>query len=255
MNQLQEYGFQNGNGNGPAKIFSLKPATDPITMTILNVRRECLADARVPRAVRGFFCEVLDRSLNPSCPGFVCKGTVSISDTTLARIFNVSARTVYTWKMSLAILGYIWLSQKFRTDRIPITTYNVTVLRPKTASFRQEDDGSGQHGKLRSGFANPGLGCRKPGQPGLALPGSRTAAAATENEESRAISAESGNLLRVTAEAGFRNKEAQNRVSKGTESKTVIRLGNPAGSNGVQKQGEVKRVAFGWPFWFGGPVW
>lgn len=92
MNQLQEYGFQNGNGNGE-NLFA-QAGTDPITMTILNVRRECLADSRVPRAVRGFFCEVLDRSLNPSCPGFVCKGTVSISDTTLARIFNVSARTV-----------------------------------------------------------------------------------------------------------------------------------------------------------------
>lgn len=199
MNTRQEYGLDQDHGHAP-KAFTLKPATDPITLVILELRRTLIADRRVTRPAKACFVEILDRALNSQCPGFICKGSVAISDSTLARIFGVTCRTIYTWKKLLAACGYVWLSQKFRTDRFPLTTYNVTALRPKQHDFAQDDDGSAQGANLRRAWVNPSVGARRPGQPGLHLPGSRQTAPATENAENRAISAENRVLLRQAAE-------------------------------------------------------
>ena len=197
-----------GNGNG--KIFEVKRATDPDTLAILDARRNALKEPpwRLSKSVKAFFCEVLDRSLNPSSPGFICKGVVAASDSTLARVFSVSNRTIYTWKMQLAASLYVWLSKKFRTNMEPITVYNITALRPPTEAATQDDDGAAQHGKFRRGGDprtdfSAKLGGRKPGQPSLPLPGSRQHPPGAEIVDLQGISGESRKKLRLSAEENF----------------------------------------------------
>ena len=196
------------NGNGHPKIFSLKPATDPDTLAILDARRRVLAEKRLTRSMKALFCEVLDRALNPTMRGFLCKGVVAASDTTLARHFMVSARTVYTWKYAVADLGYFWISKKFVTNHEPITVYNITALHPPKESEMQNADGASQTGPVRYGgwvdrdgkHHLGALGARTPGQPGLPLPGSRQPPPAAESASLQGISGETGKKLRVTPE-------------------------------------------------------
>ena len=162
--------------NGQPKAFSFAPATDPITLKILDTRDAALRDTRLTRSMMAFFTKVLDRSLKPSAPGFQCKGSVSCSDSFLAHEFAVSKRTVYTWKKKLQELGYVWLSYLHRTNMEPITIYNITALIPPKFTT-QESDGSSQRGAVRTGFRN-GNGARQPKQPWLGLEGSRSPAPA-----------------------------------------------------------------------------
>lgn len=163
-------GHHNGNGNG--KIFSLSPVKDPLTQRILDTRDAALGDPRLTRSMSAFFCRVLDRALNPTAPGFQCKGSISISDSNLGKFFRVSERTVYTWKKRLEALGYVWLSKLYKTNMEPITIYNITALIPPR-NVRQDEDGTSQNGSVRTGFQS-GMGARAPKQPSFPLPGSRS---------------------------------------------------------------------------------
>jgi hypothetical protein len=276
MNALHEYGFQNGqqngNGNGHAKIFSLKPATDPDTLAILDARRNATADRRLTPSMKNLFTAIVDHALHP---GFYdTKGVVTLSDSVLGQVLGKSNRTIYTLKKKLAEVGYVWLTQKFKSNMWPITTYHLTCLHKPRVSERTDSDGTYGTGKGRHAPMNPGLGARRPGQPGLPLPGSRTTHQEGESEDLLRIAGDGGETLRPTPEencgsdpkktsgesrsklragaevnfgsepkktsgesrsalpappeADCQHLETQNRVNRGTESKTVIRLGNRA---------------------------
>jgi len=170
------HGNGNGNGhNGHAKIFSLKPATDPDTLAILDARRSALAEPtdRLNRSMKACFCEILDRALDPRF--FDAKGVVTISDSVLAQTFSVSNRTIYTWKKRIEDCGYVWLTQKWKSNMWPITTYHLSCLHKPKRDGKTDTDGTYGGGRFRSAPVNPGLGARKPGQPALPLPGSRQA--------------------------------------------------------------------------------
>ncbi len=166
-------GNGHSNGNGHAKIFSLKPATDPDTLAILDARRNALAEPpdRLSRSMKVCFCEILDRALNPAF--FDSKGVVTISDSVLAQIFSVSNRTIYTWKKQLEECGYVWLSQKWKSNMWPITTYHLACLHRQRREGKTDSDGTYGTGRLRSAPVNAGEGARKPGQRFLPLPGTR----------------------------------------------------------------------------------
>ena len=184
------------------KIFELRKATDPDTLAILDARRRCLAEpkTRLNTSMKALFCEVLDRALNPTIRGFICKGVVAISDPTLARIFSVSDRSIYTWKYGVAAVGYFWLSKKATTNMEPITVYNITCLRPQGNRHDQNEDGASQSGPLRHGWSHTGTGARKPKLSILPPSGSPEGTADSKNEDLQAISGESRKNVRLTAE-------------------------------------------------------
>ncbi len=194
-------GHHNGNGNG--KIFTLKPATDPDTLLILDTRRNALAEPnhRLTRSAKACFCEILDRALHPGF--FDIKGVVTISDKILADTFRVSKRSVYSWKRMIEAAGYAWTSAKFKSNMWPITTYHISALHKKPITGKTDEDGTYGGGKLRPAPVNPGQGCRQPGQPILALAGSRMTPPETENTDLQGISALSREKLPLSAEANF----------------------------------------------------
>ena len=220
--------FNGGNGNGHTKAFSIKPATDPDTLAILDTRRRALADKRLNSSMQKLFCEVLDRSLNPTCRGFICKGVVAASDGTLSLHFGVSRRSIYTWKKGVEAVGYFWLSQKLMTNMEPITVYNITALRPQNERPVTDDDGVSQFGALRRGWQKKALGARKPGQPGLPLPGSRQAPPGAEIIDLQGISGETRRELPVSPEANCHHKRDSEGVRGTSEVHTHIADGKEA---------------------------
>src|SRR2546428_5823703 len=191
----------NGNGNGHAKIFALKPATDPDTLLILETRRRANSDDRLNRSMKACFLEIVDRALNPNF--FDYKGVVTLSDTFLADIFGVSNRSVYNWKKQIAECGYVWLTRKFKSNMWPITQYHLTCLHKPRREEKTDPDGTYGGGKFRPAPVNPGVGARKPGQPGLSLPGSRQPPPETKSDEMKGISAQNRKKLPVSPETNF----------------------------------------------------
>lgn len=191
------------NEEHQGKVFSLKPATDPDTLSILDARRRALAEPneRLNRSMKACFCEILDRALHPVF--FDSKGVVTISDTVLAQVFGVSNRTIYTWKRKLEDSGYVWLTQKWKSNMWPITTYHLTCLHKPRRDEKTDADGTYGGGRLRSSPVSPGLGARKPGQPQLALPGSRQSPPDTKSEEMQGTSGQTGKTLRPKPEENF----------------------------------------------------
>lgn len=195
---------RNGNGNGHGnngngqKIFQLKPATDPDTLSILDARRDVLGDSRLTGSMKAYWCEILDRSLNPYL--FDSKGVVTVSDKVIAEVFFKSRRTIYTWKRRVEECGHFWITAKYKSNMWPITTYHITALHPRRANGKTDKDGTYSDGKHRPAPQNPGLGARRPGQPGLPLAGSRQTPPAPKVTENQPISAESGHELRLSAE-------------------------------------------------------
>lgn len=191
---------ENGNGNGHG-IFGLVAKTDPDTVAMFTARRNARADARLTTSMKACFDEIADRSFNPEF--YDVKGIVTISDSVLAEIFSVSNRTVYTWKRRLEECGYAWCSKKLKSNMWPLTTYHLNCLHKPMRQSRTDADGTYGGGKFRHAPLNPGLGCRKPGQPSLPLPGSRTPPGEPENSDLLRISGETSNSLRVSPEANF----------------------------------------------------
>src|SRR5205814_7220040 len=112
-----------GNGNGHTKAFSIRPAIDPATQAILESRERAARDERLTRSMFGFYVEILDRSLDPDYYLPHPRGVVTLSDTVLAEVFRVSNRTIYNWKKAVEACEYFWLTQQFRRNMWPITTY------------------------------------------------------------------------------------------------------------------------------------
>jgi hypothetical protein len=196
-------GHSNGNGNGHAKVFQLKPALDPATQAILESREHALHDSRLNRSMKAFFCEVLDRALDPNYYAPNPRGIVTMSDTVLAEVFRVSNRIIYTWKKGVEACGYFWITQQFRKNMWPITTYLLACLhRPP----RKKTDSGGTYGSAGVGRPppqNPGLGARRPGQPCLPLPGTCQKPPKAKSADLQGNSGENGNLVRVSAETDF----------------------------------------------------
>jgi hypothetical protein len=194
----------NGNGNGHGTIFTLKPALDPDTLAILETRDHALRDQRLLGTMRAFFCLILDRALDPEYYRPHPRGIVTLSDTVLATDFGVSNRTIFTWKRKIEECGdYFWLTRQFRTNMWPITTYHITCLHPPQ---RGKTDRDGTYGSGRVGRSLPEnfpLGARRPGQPGLPLPGSRQKPKAPEKSQTLAIAGLTRNTLPVSPEAHF----------------------------------------------------
>jgi hypothetical protein len=201
MNAIDYQTNGNGHANGNGKIFELHKATDPDTLAILDARTRALADPRLKRSA-ALFCKILDMALNPKFfkP---CKGVVTVSDPYLAKNFNVSDRTIYTWKMQIVQAGYFWLSKKFVPNMWPLTTYNISALHKPTDEQRTDDLGTYGGESVRSAPASPGQGARRPGQPGLPLPGSGKPRPKSKSEDLREISGETGKTLRARAEENF----------------------------------------------------
>ena len=185
-----------GNGHG---IFQLAPKPDPETMAILEARRDARADSRLTRSMKACFDEIADRAQNPHF--YEAKGIVTISDGVLAGHFAVSLRSIYTWKHRIEDCGYVHLGRQPKTNMWPITKYYLTCLHRGPGSQRTDRDGTYGTGKLRPAPSNPGLGARHPGQASLPLPGSRPPPPKLKSEKMPAISAQSGNSLRLRAEA------------------------------------------------------
>jgi hypothetical protein len=200
-------GNGNGHANGNGKIFTLKPATDPDTLAILHSRDAALSDRRLNRSMGAFYAFILDRSLNPAY--FDCKGIVAVSDTVVADYFGVSPRSVYDWKRGVEAAGYVWLSQKWKSNMWPITTYHISALHKKRADKKTDADGTYGGSKFRSAPVSPGLGARRPGQPGLPLPGSRQLPPDPKSELLQPIAALSGEEVRLSPAENF-GSEPQN---------------------------------------------
>ncbi len=192
-------GHANGNGKSDEKVFYLQRATDPDTLAVLEARETALADDRLTRSMKAFFCKVVDMSLHPRY--FECKGVVTVSDTYLATFFRVSTRSVYTWKKSVEARGYFWVTYKGRPNMWAITTYHLTCLHKPREDRRTDNDGTYGSDGVRAYPSAPGQGARRPGQPGLPLPGSRQTAPDGKNADSLGISGENGKALRARAEA------------------------------------------------------
>lgn len=140
----------NGYPNGQAKIFSLKPATDPSTLAILESRNRALADETLTRSIKAAFCFILDRSLDPAFFDHGQRGVVTISDTVIAEVFGVSKRTVFTWKRRLEDCGYVWLTRRPKSNMWPITTYHLSCLHKPRREAKTDSDGTYGSGKFRS---------------------------------------------------------------------------------------------------------
>ncbi len=192
-----------GMDGAPSKGFTIKPAVDPSTRAILEAREAVLKDRTLTRSMKAFYCWVLDKSLDPEFFHPHPRGIVTLSDTASAEPFGVSERTIYTWKFRIEDAGYWWLSRQFRKNMWPITTYHLACLHPPKRGRTDRDGTYGRSGAGRPMPQNPGLGARKPGQPGLPLPGSRQAHPNHKTSESLAISGEIGDSLRPTPEADF----------------------------------------------------
>jgi hypothetical protein len=215
-NQSTADGHYNGNGNGhhengngKTPAFQIKPATDPQTFVILDARRNALADERLTRSEKAAYCEILDRSLNPSLYDQKGRGIVTISDASLAELFRVTVRTIYTWKQNLIAAGLVWISKQFRPNMWPLTTYHISCLHRRPPAGKTDAEGTYGKSDTFRPPPTPGLGARRPGQRGLALPGTRTpapplsevaTAADPKNAEIQPISALARNALRLSAE-------------------------------------------------------
>lgn len=226
----------NGNGNGHAKVFSLKPAIDPATQAILEARDHALRDERLNRPMKAFFCLVLDRSLDPAYYHPHPRGVVTLSDTVLAEDFRVSNRTIYTWKRKIEECDYFWLTAQFRKNMWPITTYHLTCLHRPQRGRTDRDGTYGSAGVGRPPPQNPGLGARRPGQPGLPLPGSRPTPRKPKNADLLRISGGSGKTLRLSAEENF-GSEPKN-ISGESRSQLRARAEENFGSEPKKTSGE-----------------
>jgi hypothetical protein len=188
----------NGHANGNAdKIFHLTRATDADTLVILEARRRALEDKRLTISMKACFCRVLDLALHPKF--YDAKGVVTISDTRIAKTFGVSARTVYNWKRDIAAAGYWWISKKFVTNMYPLTVYHISCL-DRPGDDRRTDEHGTYGGEHLRPEPKPALGARRPGQPGLALPGSGKGAPKSKTATLQPIAGESGKTVRLSAE-------------------------------------------------------
>jgi len=190
--------MSDSSGIGHQKVFEITRTIDPETLAQLEARRMCRADSRLNRSMKACFDEIADRALNPSF--YDAKGVVTISDTALAEIFNVSNRTIYSWKHKIAECGYVWIGKKFKTNMWPLTTYHLSCLHKKPIQQKTDSDGTYGARQFRSAPANPGLGARAPGQPQLPLAGTRNGHVDEKNGVLLGISAEARKTLPPSAE-------------------------------------------------------
>jgi len=196
-----------GNGNGHGKIFSLKRELDPDTILILEARRDALADQRLNGSMKSFFCRILDVSLDPAFYHPHIRGVVTISDTVNAETFGVSTRTIYTWKKAVESAGYVWLTEQYRKNMWPITTYHISCLHRPPRGRTDEGGTFGASGAGRSRPQNQPLGACEPGQLRIPLPGSRQKPKAAENAQVLDTSALTGKRLPVSPEENFRSDQ------------------------------------------------
>jgi len=197
----------NGNGNGHGKIFTLKPALDPDTIAILEARRDALGDQRLNGSMKSFFCRILDVSLDPAFYYPHIRGVVTISDTVNAETFGVSTRTIYTWKKAVEAAGYFWLTDQYRKNMWPITTYHISCLHRPPRGRTDEGGTFGATGAGRPRPQNSPLGAREPGQLAIPLPGSRKIPKSAENAKTPTISALTGKKLPLSPEENFRSDQ------------------------------------------------
>jgi hypothetical protein len=230
----------NGNGNDHGKIFTLKPALDPDTIAILEARRTALTDQRLIRSMKAFFCHILDASLDPAFYYPHPRGVVTLSDPINAETFGVSPRTIYTWKKRIEAVGYFWLSEQYRKNMWPITTYHLSCLHRPPRGRTDESGTYGTSGSGRSRPQNPGLGGRQPGQLGLTLPGSRQKAKSAENAQVLETAGLSRNGLPVSPEADFRSEPKQ--TSGESRSRLPVRAEADFRSEPKQTSGESRSV-------------
>src|SRR6266496_2477000 len=92
------------------------------------------------------------------------RGVVAISDTVNANKFGVSNRTIYTWKKTVEGCGYFWITDQYRPNMWPLTTYHLTCLHPPPRGRTTDNGGTYGSDPGRPKPQNPGLGARKPGQ-------------------------------------------------------------------------------------------
>jgi hypothetical protein len=197
MQKLMDESNHNANSNGHG-IFGLVAKTDPDILAVLEMRRRARADGRLNRSMKACLDEVADRACNPAF--FDVRGIVTISDRVLAEIFEVSLRSIFTWKKQIEACGYWWLNRKFKSNMWPITTYNLTVLHKPMSVQKTDDDGTYGTSRFRPLAPTSALGCRRPGQPVLPLPGSRPAPPVPKIEEMQGISGQTGEIIRARPE-------------------------------------------------------
>src|SRR2546422_10842409 len=90
-------------------------------------------------------------------------GVVTISDSVNAEIFGVSNRSIYVWKKGVEAAGYFWLTDQYRKNMWPITTYHISCLHRPSRGRTDESGTYGISGVGRPRPQNPGLRARQPG--------------------------------------------------------------------------------------------
>ena len=120
----------NGNGNGHSNgngVFSLTPKEDPVYAHILpQARREVQLDNSLHPGARLLFDYLTDCSVWAGRN--VRPGVFRISNSDLARLFQVSSRTIQKYKQALRARGRIWTTDKHMKNTYPLTEYHITAV-------------------------------------------------------------------------------------------------------------------------------
>src|ERR1043166_5688266 len=223
----------NGNGNGgKQRIFTLAPAQDQLTFVILETRRQAFEDPRLTLSEKTFFAHLLDLSLNRTINDR--PGVITISQPRLGRTLGVSKRTIYTWKKNLCAAGYLWTSKKFVPNMWPLDVYHIAAIDEAKRDQKPTREGMWGNGDTRQAPEEPGLGARKPGQPGLPPAGNKSVRKPEQakSEKMPAISTASGKSLRLPVEP---NCDSQSK-STSTASRNSFRLPVEASFDSQSKQ-------------------
>lgn len=129
----------------------------------INARDRVIEDNDLDLGARLMFVRILDLSTRENVMEHY--GTVTISQNKLAHKFNVSLRTIWSWKQQLLAKGVIWMTKKYMPNAWPMDTYHLTELDPPgQTEGRTSLEGMWGNGTRQQTPERIGLGAREPGQ-------------------------------------------------------------------------------------------
>ncbi len=126
----------------------------------INARDRVIEDNTLDLGARLMFVRLLDLSTRSGDNDHY--GCITISQNKLAHKFDVSLRTIWSWKQQLLARGVIWMSRQFMPNAWPMDTYHVAELDPpgKTEG-RTTKEGMWGNGARRPGLDQVSPGARR----------------------------------------------------------------------------------------------
>jgi len=134
------------------KAFSLAPAVDPISFTVISTREKACQDANLSHGAVRLFVFLLDLAMSPYCN--VTRGVVVVSVTQIRERVHCARRSVFSWVRQLVVGNYLWVDKQFMPNFWALNRYHVTAL-----------DSQDQPSQLPTRDGMWGNGVRRPAAP------------------------------------------------------------------------------------------